>query len=248
VQQLDYKDKSVWANGLYKNIANTEVEWLRMDSKERFTEHLKTRKDDLQKYGWLDTKFTYKFNKDGFRSIEFMQNPDIMFLGCSYTLGIGLPVECTWPDIVTKALNIKSVNLGIGGGAIDTFFRISLHWINKLKPKTVVLYVPFKERLEIIRNNGYIYLSSHYFEQYNVFLEDWFANRENSYFNYLKNVLAIKQVCQDNNTKLIVFDETPERIDFARDLSHPGVETNKLIAQIALKHIESNQDFQLSFE
>jgi hypothetical protein len=50
---------------------------------------------------WGKYSVNYKFNSQGFRSREFKINsnkPVILTLGCSHTVGVGIPVEDNWPE------------------------------------------------------------------------------------------------------------------------------------------------------
>jgi len=84
--------------------------------------------------------FTYAFNDYGFRCDNFSLPSDInvVFLGCSFTEGIGLPVENIWTyQLLSKIRqktnkNIPYWNLAMGGMGIDTQ-SLFLHWFSKMK-------------------------------------------------------------------------------------------------------------------
>lgn len=105
-------------------------------------------------------EYTYKYNRDGFRSIDFLENPEIISLGCSITFGHGLPIHHTWPHILTELLNSDGNNYKygnisyVGGSAmksISAFF--SLVRMYKLKPKYVVANFPNLERFWFMSTN-----------------------------------------------------------------------------------------------
>lgn len=56
----------------------------------------------------------YIYNSHGYRCDEF-DNQDILILGCSYTSGVALPVEKTWPYFLSKKMNMSYANLAKGG-------------------------------------------------------------------------------------------------------------------------------------
>lgn len=68
----------------------------------------------LEKNNWINNSFTYSFNRDGFRCKEFTDGPNIMFLGCSLTVGIGIPESTRWTDIVADKLNLRCANIESG--------------------------------------------------------------------------------------------------------------------------------------
>ena len=124
---------------IYKKYASRSLNWLPMDSEELYLNNLKNpaQYELLKTHNWIDSNFTYKFNANGFRCNEFTSDPTIMFIGCSHTIGIGLPEDNTWPSIVSKKLNMACANLGQGGGSADTAFRLCHGWIDQIKPKIV---------------------------------------------------------------------------------------------------------------
>lgn len=222
----------------YTNFANKELEWLPMDSEERYKENLKFKSNILEKHGWLNSKFTYKFNSHGFRCEEFTADPSIVFLGCSMTAGIGLPIELTWPTLVSNKLNLKCYNLGIGGASNDTAFRLALHWLEKIKPEIVVFCRTFPTRMEVFSEKGVIANIAEELPEF--YLNYWTMNIHNVDLLQEKNSLAISKLSENVNAKFIqisVTDIQPLQVDLARDLSHPGVQTNIKISELVLSKI-----------
>ena len=223
----------------YSHYANQTLDWLPMDTQELFNVHVKSKKDLLLQHGWLDRKFTYKFNQEGFRSDEFSDEEGIVFLGCSHTVGIGLPYEYTWPCIVSKMLRKKCYNLAIGGGSNDLAFRMAYNYIPKLKPKLVIFLVTYNLRLELLGKNNQVYQffgpNTSPFKN-DKFYETWLMNEDNLNANLAKNLLAIENICITNNVRLITIDQNQMPIlDMARDLAHRGVKSNFEFAKIVLK-------------
>jgi hypothetical protein len=217
----------------YSKYANQTLSWLPMDTEKRYLDNLNKNYDLLKKYNWIGTDISYKFNSYGFRSDEFSHDPGIVFLGCSYTVGVGLPVESTWSHIVSTKLNLKRYNLGIGGASNDTAFRLGHHWIPQLQPKLVIFLSTEPTRTELhtasmVENIGVdedVYTNSAYYKE-------WITNQANVDMNYEKNLLAIKQICSEHNIKFRheKFSNIKKTAQLARDLAHPGIESNKLIA------------------
>ena len=87
------------------SLANRTVKWLPWDTEERYIENLKLNPQALENNGWINKEFTYQFNSFAFRCEEFTNDPSILFLGCSHTVGVGLPIEHTWPTVVANKLN-----------------------------------------------------------------------------------------------------------------------------------------------
>jgi len=232
----------------YKRYAGQTLHWLPMDTEELYESNLKNRYNDLKSNGWINNPVTYKFNQDGFRSSEFTQDPSILFLGCSFTLGIGIPVKQIWPEIVSQQLNMQCANLGIAGSSSDTAFRLCYGWIDKIRPKIIVFALPPAARTELIVNGHVKFLSpawaSH--DHYSNYLKDWITDDNNADLNQLKNKLAIKLICQDRGIKYVEID--PHEIllqqsgykfpmDFGRDLMHPGLIYHDNVSKIVLSLI-----------
>lgn len=230
----------------YHRLANTELKWLPMDTEELFQKNLHENYDLMQQLGWIDhPNFTYKFNSHGFRSDEFTDEPSAIFLGCSFTQGIGLPWRDTWAYQVAAAHKLKCYNLGQGGGANDTAFRLGYYWIQKLKPKFVVYMTVDSSRFEIMNHLRHSLIlkanTMDNFKDFNTFYNTWIASEINTDLNKLKNTHAIQNICQNNNVKSVVVDidifnhSTSGYANNARDLAHPGIANNKLAAERILK-------------
>lgn len=221
-------------------MAGQEVEWFGLDTPECFQKNLEEYRPQMEKFGWIEKKILYKFNKHGFRSAEFdTPGPRAVFLGCSHTFGVGLPNENTWPHLVSSALGYHNFNLGVGGSSNDTAFRLAQHWVPELKPNLVVFLSTELTRFELHTiDGGFRDLTAwSTFDDTEKFWRHWISNPTNAYMNYKKNQLAIKQLCADLGIKYIhqSYNEfTKFRVDQARDLQHFGIETNKKFAETIL--------------
>ena len=231
-----------------KKYAGQTLDWLPMDTEELYKFNLKNRYNELESNGWINNPFTYKFNSDGFRCGEFTQDPGILFLGCSITLGVGVPVEQIWPELVAQQLSMQCANLGLGGSSADTAFRLCHGWIDKIRPKIIVFALPGVDRTELIVNGRAEFLSPAWnsLDRYSNYLKDWIADDNNANLNRLKNKLAVKSLCQDRGIKYIEIDPydilvtekiTPKTL--ARDLAHPGIGYHKRVSEIVLQLISS---------
>ena len=225
-------------NSYYKKLANYSLHWLPGDTKTLYEKNLKENYQLLKSNNWIDSSFTYKFNSHGFRCDEFTDNPTVMFLGCSFTIGIGIPEETTWTNVVSKKLNMNCANLGQAAGSSDTAFRLCLGWIDIIKPQVVCLLPPHGIRLELVNNNSihhYHARGDHISEYYDNFLKDWSVDDNNDYFNTLKNTIAIESICTSRNIKYVSLEmEKFSKLDLARDLAHWGTVSNNNFAEYAL--------------
>jgi hypothetical protein len=227
---------------VYKEFANQTIDWVSGDTKETYENNLRERRSLLEKHNWLNNKVTYTLNSEGFRCKEFTNDPSVMFLGCSFTLGVGVNVEQSWTTIVSDSLNLKCINLGQAGGSNDTAFRLGSHWIKKLQPKLVILLTPSQHRLELIEKK-----MIHFFtpgilhkDRFSTFLQTWLHDETNAAMNVSKNTLALEYICLQNKIKFVKYDASNfRRLDYARDLAHPGVESHKELASKILNLVEA---------
>lgn len=206
----------------YESYANKELLWLPMDTEELYEEHLNTKFELLESQGWVNANIRYKFNSVGFRSEEFVSNNSIVFLGCSFTIGIGLPKEQIFPELVSSAIGLDCYNLGVGGASADTCFRLAYYWLPRIQPKIVVTMLPSLHRLELYDNKDF-----HHHRPTNAKNSaDCILSKEYCYLNQQKNTLAIEQLCSNLGIKFLNYKLERDFIqvpnDFARDLSHLG--------------------------
>ena len=223
----------------YKEYANSKLQWLPSDTEELFIKNKKEKLQELRSNGWLNTEIEYSFNSYGFRSEEFSTSPSILYLGCSFTVGIGLRVEHSWPYLVSTAMNLKCFNLGIGASSNDTALRLANYYINELKPKIVILLSPFFLRYETMQRqkDGTILCIDHSINDKTT--SDQITCEENGRLNKIKNKLAIQTIAENSNSKFFCYDtEAFPMIDRARDLQHPGIRSNKSFANIVLNQLQ----------
>jgi hypothetical protein len=227
------------------NLANQELNWHGTDTEELYQYNLAKNSEMLQQYNWIDCSFTYKFNHYGFRSDEFDSGePNIMFVGCSHTAGIGLPVESTWAYIVSTSLRLKNYNLGIGGASNDTAFRMAYYWIDQLRPAIVIFLSTERTRFELhtidntVKDFSVQDIQNQMFPEATPFMRHWISNDINSDMNYLKNTLAVKQLCDNRGIKYVQEEILNiHELDKARDLQHYGRRTNRRIAAMILSRL-----------
>lgn len=223
----------------YYHHAKKTFNWFPLDSEERYNENIKNNLNKLQEFDWVDSTFTYKFNSHGFRCDEFTEDPGIMFLGCSHTIGIGLPLENNWPTLVSNELNLKMINLGIGGSGADTAFRLANHYITQLQPKIVIYLESLPARLSLITQRTiHDFLPSIYPKEFEQFFLEWINFEENLTLNLLKHNLAIDSLCSKHNIKYIHMPLASfEHLDNARDLMHYGRKSNISLSKKVLDKI-----------
>ena len=82
----------------------------------------------------------YSFNSHNFRSDEFHEGTNIIALGCSHTVGIGVPENRTWPSFVKELTGIDDViNLGKTGTSMARQVGYLTTYIRTYGPPKIVL-------------------------------------------------------------------------------------------------------------
>ena len=220
---------------------NSEVDWLSSDSEELFEKNLIDRYVELSDNGWIEHNFTYKFNSQGFRCGEFTTTDAIAFFGCSFTLGVGLPVENTFASLICNEAKVGCYNFGQAASSSDTAFRLAYYWLPIIKPKVVILMKPGRYRKELILKDSFEKLmpTTPVKSKLMPFYLEWCYTPDNSFLNAEKNLLAIQNICSNLGIKFLSFDSEFDipRIpgDFARDLLHPGILSNRQVAENILR-------------
>jgi hypothetical protein len=244
-------NKNPWHPGVYH--ANSTMEWMPTDSKESFDRLIKdpAHYEYFKAQGWLEPlAITYQINSEGFRCDEFIENePCLVALGCSFTVGIGLPLADTWPTLVGKKLGLRVYNLGWGGSSADTCFRLARYWIPKLKPQVVCMLTPPRARVELMTMQSppaevFMPMSmSSLSVDDDIFLKHWMGNEENHFINQEKNQLAIESIALSNNARYASLDADKEGslcrdlVGYARDHMHAGPIGQKQIANRMLNKL-----------
>lgn len=104
----------------------------------------------------------YSFNSHNFRSDEFHENTEVITLGCSNTVGVGVPNSLIWPTFVKELTGIDDViNLGKPGSSIAFQVRVLSTYIRHYGPPKIILcnfpeirrYEHFTESGEVVEGS-----------------------------------------------------------------------------------------------
>jgi hypothetical protein len=224
-------------------LSNITSHWSDFDNKDLFNKNMsyKSKSDLLQKLGWdHPDKITYQYNSHGFRTPEFDNKKAGLALGCSFTEGIGLPIESVWVSVLSALLNFPIWNLGVGGSSTDSCFRLLDHYLNYLNIEFVVACIPYKKRFEFFDGDGLQFIMPEKKDpEYAMpYYKNWVVADKNANINQRKNLLAMQKLCDDKKIKLVYLHFSDfEMLDLARDLNHYGIESNKNFAQKVLKQL-----------
>lgn len=247
-------ERAPWHPGM--SSAGETLQWVPTDTKESFERMIQdpVHREYFSQQGWLEPNaIDYKINSQGFRCDEFEPGqPCMIALGCSYTMGIGLPVKSLWHTIIGQRLGLRVYNLAWGGISADTCFRLAQYWIPALKPQLVAMLTPPRTRIELLMDSGIhppaeVYMpgsQSLHFNPNDEFLKHWWLNDDNGRINSEKNTLAIQQLAHQHGSKFVslLADEemcgSREELGYARDYMHAGPPGHAIVAEKMLRSVE----------
>lgn len=190
-----------------------ETNWNQSDSLENY------KKLNSLQQNYTTDEITYSFNDDGYRCDSFSIQSDfpILFMGCSLTEGVGLPLNEVWSHhlhnkiVNTTNKNIPFWSLGKGGTSIDYAARCFYDYSNQLKPKYVFYLMSGISRREYsyesselsawFPNPSILYKPSDGFKIMNkVFTDPNFAT-----YQTLRSAMILNSVATLTNTKIFIF-------------------------------------------
>lgn len=218
------------------------------DSREIFEMNLQVPeyREYFRQQGWIEAgAITYEINSEGFRGREFDTNADnLVALGCSYTMGIGLPWHCLWPTLVGQRLGLSVCNLSWGGISADTCYRLAEYWVPALRPRLVVMLTPPLNRFELHTTSDSIPVENFMpncesvnWDDVKPFLRHYWTANQNSDINRRKNQWALRGLCHDLGIPCLIYNcETwmgrrREDVGYARDRLHGGPPAHRMIAE-----------------
>ena len=213
---------NVKLNGYYSNEFSSEAEeW----------QFLKNRKKlkNLRGGYYLNNPIEYKINKYNYRcSHENIDDNDYWIaLGCSHTFGVGLHTEHRYSDLLEYEYDCKVFNLGVPGGSQNLVKDNLLHLISsgcKL-PKLVIIQWPADIRLWF----GYQGINWQTTKIKNISLKslEYYSKIAREHVYWMLDEYKIPFIEFQLHGK--EFSHPKFYIDKARDLDHPGIDSNASI-------------------
>lgn len=234
-------------NGLYGNPDfSATFSRVGSDSEINYLKNL-----NLQPSDWIyrSKEVFYNRNSYGHRCAEpsSLKSPFILFTGCSITEGIALSIEDTYPYIVSKTLGYDYYNLGINGFGIDMLSLNLSRWFKNIKliPDAVVIQWPqIHRKFELIDDTAVPIgpwhdksdniISKKSWENYSKIITTDYMEH---YFDILKNTTTSYLQAMNIEIIEIPFEDVPLTSDRGRDVTHPGIESHKFLADRVLNSL-----------
>lgn len=178
---------------LHRQNAGRTFQWFGTDQPERFN----------REGGYTQTDISYQFNAHGYRCEELTTSP-VVFIGCSFTFGVGLKVEETWAHQVARHLQIPYINLAYQGAGIQYIQRTLMKVCDLVQPKLVVALIPYNYRFEFISSeqgnplrvwskSGITSQSFFGANRDRTYAYELFTTREQEDFNLLHGFFAVQK-------------------------------------------------------
>jgi hypothetical protein len=108
----------------------------------------------------------YRLNSCGYRGPEFKNNVDLLFSGCSFTYGMGIPEDGIWGTIIANRLNLEYNNLSQNGASIPWMVRQLFAYFKKYgNPKKLVCLFPTLTRSFFASNSEILTTEDNFIEE-----------------------------------------------------------------------------------
>jgi hypothetical protein len=95
----------------------------------------------------------YQYNSRGYRDQEWPTDINeltsaVWCIGDSFTVGIGSPLAHTWPYLLSKKLNTRTINVSMDGASNNWIARKISDLVHEVIPKTIVVHWSYAHRRE----------------------------------------------------------------------------------------------------
>lgn len=237
----------IYENFLGEDHCSSIKNFVGGDTEEIYLKNLKQQPKD---WYYNNKKIEYNFNECGHRCKSIKEiDFDNYFLvaGCSHSQGVGLELEKTFPWLLANQLDCDYYNLSISASGIDVVEHNLLIWLSKFEklPKFLLIQWPSMTRYackSLDTNN--IRPSGPWFEEENnlkfLLLGDdagLFLARKKLASQLIENTydIPIINLEYSSNDGYLNNSVYFNRHDYARDLSHLGITSNKLITDSLLE-------------
>lgn len=214
---------------------NSRLHWLPTDTEYLFDKNMKNKstRRSLESAGWTKDSIRYQFNNYGFRSDDDfdIENPlpGNIFLGDSFTDGVGLNIEDTWGYKLNQRFGGIFYNLGQGGTGIDAQYRLFKAWAPLVKPKKAFTIGSLEPRREFITPTTR-YQVAFWDDENKNFFQKCLSHDSETIISYHRTLDAIKKIAQDHRIELYSLSAEIQseaaiigkQTHYARDLIHYG--------------------------
>ena len=201
-------------NKLISNRANKILDWHAYDQPNNY---LEVNSKGINLYPKQCNEISYEFNNHGFRSDNFENHADIpiLFTGCSYTEGVGLPLNKVWAKRLANKLadetgkTIPFWNLALAGAGLDSIAN-GLYWhsinFKKQLDYIIILFPPFTRREYTYKTadiKTWFHPGSPGLEDDSKIVDSLFIDLEFIKYQSIKNLMLIDSVAKSLNAQVV---------------------------------------------
>lgn len=92
----------------------------------------------------------YQYNSRGYRDQEWPAdlNHAVWCLGDSFTVGVGSPVEHTWPYLLQQISGQRCINVSMDGASNNWILQKANDLLDQLQPDTIVIHLSYLHRTQ----------------------------------------------------------------------------------------------------
>ncbi len=225
------------------------------DTEEQYKKNLKRLNNNWKYY---NEQINYCYNSIGARSPEVStvdNNNFFITYGCSHTEGIGISEKDRYSNIISKKLNLKYLNYGMGGTSHNYMWLNNILGVKNIKfrPKFVVCQWPEICRVSTLSDYEFelnipSFASDSTFYRSYIMKPDFYRLQSIGYFhsiNQMWNNVGVPVIHftldQETHELLNIKKFTINFVDeynLARDLHHPGYAMNLEFAKYILEELK----------
>jgi hypothetical protein len=184
--------------------------------------------------------------------------PRLVAFGCSYTYGKDLekPSQDSWPAVLAGFLNLECVNQSIvGAGNLEILWNI-LNFDFQADDQVFIMWSHFT-RDHVFHSNGHRRirgsdddLTRHWVlthDEYDANIRNWLSihhadlhiKQFADVYHLFGGTYHLERTGNPNCIKMDnIIDVEFENIDYAKDLTHPGLKSHRLLAEKIYKFIQ----------
>ena len=151
-----------------------------------------------------------------YESLLIMSSKNLYINGCSFTYGYKLPKEQTWPELLSKKLNLNLINESKNGQSFQSITFNSINTLSELNPENTIVIVglTWETRYMIQFGNETLDVSpsclnseqnhevKNVFAKYYKYLVENDKNlSENQHKNLITNLISLQSFLKQNKFK-----------------------------------------------
>jgi hypothetical protein len=208
------------------HFPNNRARWYGGDSADTYQQFLMSRTQShpreaqsdkaVGEEAYIDSfsdKWEYQFNELGYRGESYDPSAEftLAVIGCSVSVGVGVPIECTWgtrlAGKIKQYLRLKRVsclNFSQSGCSNDYIARTALRQFSAKKPTMAVILFTRMMRRELLKGDSILTFGTWTVNEDPMLqsLLDCYTNEEAA-ANLVKNVLLVSNYCALNKIPLV---------------------------------------------